>query len=487
MTPAQIARRAQAWTDAGACQDGKVAGSPSGGPSGPVRAAVPGRLAIRLLGVMAVLLMLIPVRFVIVGGLASAEAPTALLGDLALFLWFLGRIHPHSQLASGRQPIRTLLLLLLAWLVVAWSWAWHRVLLPQEVAGANRQFLLFCGLIGAGLLAADGLADRDQIRRLVDLLCYGGYVSALVGMGQRFGHYDAGAIFTKVPGLVLDGHLYQDFVQRGGRANGTASHAIEFAVVCVALLPLAIHRAHFSERRNLRQVHVVGALLLCAGALLSVSRTAFIDLGLVLVLYVTATSGRRQANVLAGGLLGLGLVVAVAPSAISEVATLFGQGGNDPSVQGRTSDYSAVGSLIHSHEWMGIGFGTYQPTIYRILDNQYLGTLIEGGIVGLVLLVAFYASGVLIGQQARFEARRDPELRDLAHALSIGVLVLGISAAFFDEFAFRQSTNLLFVLLGLEGALWRVAQTGDVSEKDSSGTTATEANVTRMIDLVATT
>ena len=50
--------------------------------------------------------------------------------------------------------------------------------------------------------------------------------------------------------------------------------------------------------------------------------------------------------------------------------------------------------------WFGHGLGTFDPRIYFFLDNQYLGTLVETGLVGTAL-------------SGRYVSRTTPELNVL--------------------------------------------------------------------------
>ena len=73
---------------------------------------------------------------------------------------------------------------------------------------------------------------------------------------------------------------------------------------------------------------------------------------------------------------------------VGTIISLFTGLSSDPSIAGRTDDYAVVGKFISESPWFGRGFGTFLPKEYFILDNQYLGSIVETGYVGLGALLA---------------------------------------------------------------------------------------------------
>ena len=67
---------------------------------------------------------------------------------------------------------------------------------------------------------------------------------------------------------------------------------------------------------------------------------------------------------------------------LGAIKNMFLNMSDDPSYQGRTMDYVLVGRMVGDAPWFGHGLGTFDPSVYFILDNQYLGTLIETGVRG---------------------------------------------------------------------------------------------------------
>jgi polysaccharide biosynthesis protein PslJ len=128
---------------------------------------------------------------------------------------------------------------------------------------------------------------------------------------------------------------------------------------------------------------------------------------------------------------------------------------SDPSVQGRTNDYSVIGPLISERPWFGRGFMTFMPDRYLYLDNQYLLGLIETGIIGVLALVALFLVGMTLARGARRRAT-DPATRDLGQSLAAALFVTLVTCATFDFLSFPTARGLSFLLVGCAGALWRL-------------------------------
>ena len=61
---------------------------------------------------------------------------------------------------------------------------------------------------------------------------------------------------------------------------------------------------------------------------------------------------------------------------------------------------------ISERPWFGHGFGTYQPEIYRVLDNQLLGQLVSSGFVVTAALVGLVGTSIWCTHKTIVSARR---------------------------------------------------------------------------------
>lgn len=407
---------------------------------------------VALLGCYAVLLMLIPAQLTF-GSLGSVGSPAGLLGLLALVLWASGRGLRSKSERAADQPVLWTLAFFYASLLASYAVANRRILTADETSGADRQLLIFLAYFGVALLAADAL-DRAQIDRLISALVFLGAGIAAVGILQFFTGVNIVGYYSVLPGLT-ENTEFTEIAQRSlfRRVNGTTSHPIEFSVTLCMVLPLALHRAYCEGVKH-RARQWIPVTLIAVAIPMTVSRSG--TLALVVVAVVMAAGWRAQQVRRALLIAPLFLIVMrlAIPGLLGTIKSLFTNIGNDPSISGRTEDYAVVREYISSAPWFGRGFGTFIPTQYQLLDNQYLGSLIETGVVGLAALLLLFLVGIGVARGARLRAR-DARTRDLGQALTASLCVPAVSFVTFDGFGFPIITGLTFLIFGCAGALWR--------------------------------
>jgi O-antigen ligase len=102
------------------------------------------------------------------------------------------------------------------------------------------------------------------------------------------------------------------------------------------------------------------------------------------------------------------------------------------------------------------------------LDNQYLKTAVELGLVGVVALVVYFLVPFI---SALIVRRRtgEPELRLLCAALAGAALAAGACSVTFDSLSFPMFSNVYALVIGLIGACWRLAIAGAPAETPPGG------------------
>ncbi|MDQ3932797.1 MAG: O-antigen ligase family protein [Actinomycetota bacterium] len=420
--------------------------------------AAPSLDAVTVLSVYLGLLLLIPSELII-GSVGFAVTPASLVGLFALIWWIASRLLPGLRGATGLQPIRLAVYALAFSALASYAVAFSRPIAGVEFRAADRGLFQVATAAGLALLAADGIGDLRRLNVLLRRLVLLTSIVAAFGILQFTTGLDI-ARFLRLPGLVPNGAL--DFI--GSRSDfrrvaGTAAHPIEFGALLAVVLPLAAHYAFTSDRR--RWVWWLCLMTTVLAIPMSLSRTPFVGLaGAALVLWPTWPPRRRRRALLALPVFAVALKAAV-PGLLGTIRSLFTNLSSDPSTQGRTADYALVGRYVARHPVLGQGFRTFLPKRYELLDNQYLLTLMETGIAGLVALLLLLLVPVFILKRAR-QRTQDPQVRDLAQSLIASMVVFLLAFATFDALSFPMVAGLLFLLLGCGGALWRLVGTDQV-------------------------
>jgi O-antigen ligase len=125
---------------------------------------------------------------------------------------------------------------------------------------------------------------------------------------------------------------------------------------------------------------------------------------------------------------------------------LFTRTSTDTSIQARVQDYELVPEFLARHPILGRGYFTHSPSDL-LLDNSYLGTLIELGVVGGIIVFAFLLA-LTIRPVLVFGRAHGDEAFVLLSALLGGVTLL-LAMATFDALKFAQFLPTCLVLLGL--------------------------------------
>ena len=434
--------------------------------------------AVAIVVIYVFLLFCIPSQL-IVRPLGAPGTPANLWGIFALLWWTVATL-------GGRNPVRGLNPLRITWGLLAIAvlssyaagtaagWysptdihqvtdeAWTLVSVSADelnstmVSAADRGLMSFAGWSGVVLVTAEGLATFEQLDRLINWIVGFGVFVASLGIVQYFTGYDIAALFT-IPGLSANSEFGEVTARSTlNRVSSTAVHPIEFGVLLAGVFLLAVHRTlHGTSPSLLRRwlpTLVVGVALP-----MSVSRSAILAVAVGFILVAAGWSPRwRLWAILAAPFAVVGVRL-MAPGLVGTIRSLFTNLGNDPSISGRTDDYSVVLALYADHALLGRGLFTFIPRYYRILDNQLLMTLIELGVVGLIAVLIFLGSGVAMARVAR---RRFPEERQkhLALVLSASIVGIVLSYATFDAWGFPMVAGMTFLLIGMAGAAYRLSR-----------------------------
>jgi O-antigen ligase len=411
--------------------------------------------AVTLLSCYAFLLMAIPSSLV-VGSFGAAGAPAALLAVGILCCYLVARQHPGLGLDRGRQPVRVAAMIFAGAVVAAYISASRHAVPAAQQSAADRGLLVLAGWVGVLALAADGIDQADRLRTLLRRIVMLAAAMAALGVIE----FCTGADLTKyivIPGLSVHQQV-TDLMSRQGlvRVTATTAQPLEFNAVLAMSLPIALHQARFAPAalrvRRWLQVALITAVVPMTG-----SRSAFFALAVICIVLFPTWHRRDWLRVCLAGLAASALAWLVKPSLVSSFTALFGQLGTDQSSLSRASAYSEAVPYIAAHPWLGQGFQTFFPQTYFFVDNQYLTSLLETGVLGLLALVACFATGWFAARSVRTTAA-DARTRDLGQSLAASIAVGAVCFASFDALSFSIAAGLFFLLLGCVGAAWRLGR-----------------------------
>jgi hypothetical protein len=300
---------------------------------------------------------------------------------------------------------------------------------------------------------------QKQIDFLLKMLVGCGTVVAAAAMFESWTHHDLfNDLHPILPFLRLTDPPQTELRGARLRVFASAQHPIALGAVLVMMVPLAIYLA----RRTKNKAWVGAVMLLLLGAFSTVSRTSIMMLLVIMLmfLWLRPVETKRVWPLL----LPMILVAHVAlPGAIGTLSqSFFPKGGLIAQQEadaggrgsGRIADIGPSMSQFERQPLLGQGFGTRVTdegiANAAILDDQWLGTLLETGIAGVASWVWLYVRFVRrLGRAAKED---DSDRSWLCTAVAASVAAYSIGMFTYDAWSFIQVTFVLFILLGLGSA-----------------------------------
>jgi hypothetical protein len=297
---------------------------------------------------------------------------------------------------------------------------------------------------------------REMIDWVVKWLVGGGAIVAAFAVYEAWTGFN---VFSNLQRVIpiLQLAFAPEMDVRGSRLRVFASsqHPIALGVAFVMLLPLAIYLARKYGQRRWK----LAAAVIVLASFSTVSRTTILMLIVVFIVFLRLRplETKRLWKVILPGIVAIHFALPGALGTLQEA--FFPKGGliaeQQAGAGGRGSGRLAdIGPSLD--EWkrqfvLGQGFGTRVVDEGRInaliLDNQWLGTLLETGLVGVLAWIWLFRRFLKL---VNAEARRDLSDRGwLLTALSASVLAYALAMLTYDAWSFIQVTFLLFFLLGV--------------------------------------
>jgi O-antigen ligase len=271
----------------------------------------------------------------------------------------------------------------------------------------------------------------------------------------------------------------------GARAYASAQHPIALSVMLCMLIPIAIYLARYAAwplniyNRKIFFGGIVALQLL--GVAAAVSRTAVVTLAVMFLLILILRP-----------ILGIVLASFAIPAVLAAAAVIpkpfeamFG-GFLDPDAliasqktspgftgAGRLADLDPALEIVAQQPFFGSGLGSRivigDTANSFILDNQWLGTLMEVGALGVLGVLALLLMPTTRLFRYAFSPAHTPQYTALALALAISIMGYTTAMFFYDAFGFFQTFMLLFILLGVGAWVLTEAPTRNTVVGPASG------------------
>lgn len=405
-----------------------------------------------LLGVAFCLIVpLLPASAVLPGPLRGQGSPARLLGFamLCVVLWLFAKRRRAGPVQFPNPGAIAMVCFLVLQLVTYFMGAFA-VGIAEVEANKDRVAIATVAYAFVALYIITTVNYPRQQRYLIGALLIGLTWAMFVGILQSFAGADIRNLFVP-PGFV-NSFPETAIFSRGAavRVVGTSLHPIEFVVLAVALIPLALHMARFARTKVRRRWASLSVVAACLALPLAVSRTGLLAALVAFVVYSVGQSVRFLLNVVIVGGVAVVAYRFLYPGPIASLISSVLNFGQDDSISGRTDDYEWIAEVFAERPWVGIGLGGNPYPWYPILDNQWLEAVVQGGVVGVVALAVLVIAG-FAGLAAALRYSDGPRSRDLAYALGASFAAVAVSMVTFDLMAFQQASAVLFILYGL---LW---------------------------------
>src|ERR671935_897656 len=326
-------------------------------------------------------------------------------------------------------------------------------------AEVAKRVMFFLSFLIAFYLVVSVVRSADDARFLVKVLVGGGAVLAGFALYESRTGYNAFDHLRKVLPFLhglpsQEGGIGPGIRNSRFRATASAQHPIALSPALVMLVALGLYLARRSR------IWWLAAGLIAAGAIATVSRTGVVMLLAVAITFFVLRP--REAKRWWPAIIPVLVLVHFAiPGTLGTLKQSFFPRGGVIHEQRGSANQGRIADLKPSlTEWarrpvVGEGFGTRIPTgpmkNARILDNQWLKTLLETGLAGAVALAWLYLRFI---RRVGREGKHDQSDRGwLLCSLAASIASFAVGLYFYDAYSFVQVTFLSFILLGLGAAI----------------------------------
>ena len=295
----------------------------------------------------------------------------------------------------------------------------------------------------------------SEVRPLMNLMCG---LAVLTAIGVIWEYRTEYNFFFEGLGKVIPINLPPELHSSDsiGRRSviGPTIHPLAPAMMMACALPYALISLYESRELRRKIIWGLAATIMIAAALATQRKTSIV--APVVATAILIAYRPRMLRMLAPGLIAFVVLVHVfTPGALGGVTSqllpqnFFGFG----STVDRQSDYAAIEPDVINQPLLGRGYETYDQKKYRILDNQYLTTIIGTGIVGILAYLSIFAAIFLVAHRIARCGDPDRARPAIAIAAAAGAMVIG--GALLDILALPQLPYLICFFAGFVAVLAR--------------------------------
>ena len=271
-----------------------------------------------------------------------------------------------------------------------------------ELDQALKKLPLLVSYISLFVIAASVIRRREVPAFLKFTLGLAVLVSVGMIWEYRFGYN----IFYSLPDKFLPGFFAVEAREAGavdgiGRLEvaGPAAVPLEAVAMLAMALPIAIVGVMSAVERRSRILYLVAACIIMAAVIATYRKSGLIA---PVVVGATIIYFRREHVFKLIPLVVVGLIAVhiLSPGALGSTAEQLEPdrlGVN--TVSDRAADYDALRPDVWSALPLGRGFGSYEYTRFRILDNDLLHRLVETGVLGLAAYLLLILSVIMAARR----------------------------------------------------------------------------------------
>lgn len=236
----------------------------------------------------------------------------------------------------------------------------------------------------------------------------------------------------------------QSLEVRGGlRVRASAAFALEFGWVCALLMPVVTCVAVGSQRLSARLAP--GALTLAAVWTVSRSGLAGLGAGLLVSLGLSKLEA-KQTRYLVLLATAAAMTLIIVPSIGADFrATRSAQ---EASTQARGNRWPEAAAVAATSPVTGRGLGTLKALGIQSVDNSYLLTYVEMGVIGVVGLIGVLAAALVTAIQS-LRGPPSAELRREQAAIAAIPFLALVGAWAYDLFALPLSQAIVWIAVAM--------------------------------------